>query len=222
MDNLISISNVKENILDFEVDITNIETKDMCVYFVIEASEMDLKFECKRVENSKRSWTVIIPPLEMLETTTYNFHIDIIVDGYHFCPMNGNINVVGTHDVYVSRPKLVLNPSNVNKSINQAKEPIKTDNESIKEPIKKVKEPAKKVKEPVKKVKEPVKKVKEPVKKVKEPVKENSKSSSKDSKIREILSNLYDTPPSKLTEQENIDNKSITTVPFVKKGTTIH
>jgi len=161
MDNLISISNVKENILDFEVDVTNIETKDMCVYFVIEASEMDLKFECKRAKSGKQSWTVTIPPLEMLEATTYKFHIDIIVDGYHFCPMNGTINVVGTHDVYVSRPKLVLNPSKVD------------------EPVKTAKEPAKKDKEPAKKDKESVKKVKEPVKKAKETVKKNNKSSSK-------------------------------------------
>ena len=40
-----------------------------------------------------------------------NFHIDVVTDGYHFQPLQGVVNVVGTADIYVSKPKVQVEPS---------------------------------------------------------------------------------------------------------------
>lgn len=173
MDNLISISNVKENILQFGINITGIETDDIIVRFVIEANEMELAFDSQRT-NEENQWAVKIPALSILETTSYPFHIDVVVDGYYFEPMQGSISVVGSHEIYATRPEnITLTPSkkkataktitqkaatkkeetsNVAKKLEPKKlEPKKLEKVNVEEPIKPIIKPNRKYKmEPLK------------------------------------------------------------------------
>ncbi len=102
-DEIVSINNNKENILEFDLSIEGINPKDINAKLVIRANEMDLGFQCVRKEGNK--WNVTLPALPILERTAYPFRFDIIADGYHFEPMKGTINVVGSHDLYVTTPK---------------------------------------------------------------------------------------------------------------------
>jgi len=110
MDKLVTISNVKENVLEFDVEVEGVDTTDMAVRFIIEASGMELGFDSKKGKKTK--WSVDIPALAILEKTTYPFHIDIIVDGYYFEPLRGSVNVVGSHEIYTSTPEnITLSPA---------------------------------------------------------------------------------------------------------------
>lgn len=100
---MVTISNVKENVLEFDAEIKGVDTSDMSVHFVIQANGMDLGFDAKHLSGFK--WEVSIPPLPMLERTAYTFRMNVDCDGYHFEPLTGTVNVVGSHDIYVSAPK---------------------------------------------------------------------------------------------------------------------
>jgi len=102
-DEIVSINNNKENVLEFDLSVEGIDTKDIDAKLVIHANEMELGFQCIKKEGNK--WTVTLPALPILERTAYPYHFDIVADGYHFEPMKGTINVVGSHDLYVTAPK---------------------------------------------------------------------------------------------------------------------
>jgi hypothetical protein len=102
MNNIVTISNVKENVLEFNADIEGLNTDDMAVKFIIEADGMDIGFDAVHQNGSK--WEVKIPPLSILERTAYNFKMDVISEGYFFEPLAGTVNVVGSHDIYISTP----------------------------------------------------------------------------------------------------------------------
>lgn len=102
MDNMVTISNVKSNVLEFNADIEGVDTSDMSVQFIINANGMNLGFDAKHLSGS--TWEVSIPPLSMLEKTAYPFKMDVTSDGYYFEPLQGTVNVVGSHDIYVSTP----------------------------------------------------------------------------------------------------------------------
>jgi len=109
MENIVTITNVKTNILEFNIDVTGIEDNDMEVSFVLKTKEMDFGFSAKR--GKKGVWAVTIPELPSLAATMYPFHINVIVDGYSFRPMEGSVNVVGSHELYASKPEnITLEP----------------------------------------------------------------------------------------------------------------
>ena len=108
MDNLITISNTKTNTLEFEAELTGLDKEEMAVKFIIDAHDMRLGFDASHLEGNK--WEVTIPPLTMLEKTAYPFHIDVTSGGYFFEPLKGTVNLVGSHDVYVSKPTLMTAP----------------------------------------------------------------------------------------------------------------
>jgi hypothetical protein len=122
---IVSINNNKENILEFDLSVEGIPSKDINAKLVIHANEMELGFQCIKKEGDK--WTVTLPALPILERTAYPFHFDIIADGYHFEPMKGTINVVGSHDLYISQPK---NPS-VTSSVTEKKTEPKIKKEAV-------------------------------------------------------------------------------------------
>jgi len=101
--NILTITNKKKNDLEFDLEIEGLEGGPSDVRFVIETSEMDLGFKCTQQKGKKCS--VNIPPLPHLEKTMYPFRIEVVADGYYFVPMKGQVNVVGTFDVYASEPK---------------------------------------------------------------------------------------------------------------------
>jgi len=100
---VVTISNSKDNTLEFDVDVQGIETDEMAVRFVIETGSMNLGFDSEK--KAKNKWSVKIPALPILDATMYPFHINIVVDGYNFTPLQGSVNVVGTHEVYASAPE---------------------------------------------------------------------------------------------------------------------
>ena len=109
MDNVVTISNVKDNVLEFNAEIQGVDTKDITMRFILEAEGMEFGFPATKIDTTK--WEVAIPAMDFLKRTAYNFHIDVVTDGYHFQPLDGVVNVVGTADVYVSKPNVKVEPS---------------------------------------------------------------------------------------------------------------
>jgi len=131
MDNLTTISNVKDNILEFNVHVTGADDNDMTVQFIIESDDMDLTFNSERGKE-ENLWFVKVPALSILETTSYPFRIDVIIEGYHMDVMKGSVNVIGNHDIYVNKPvNVTLSPSKKSKS-KDSKKPIEKKEVTIK------------------------------------------------------------------------------------------
>jgi len=108
MNNVVTITNLKENILDFELSAEGIEAKDIVVKFVIEADGIEFAFPAKKAKG--KSWTVTIPKMPTLERTTYNYCINAVTDGYYFEPLKGKVNVVGPQEVFATVPKQTAKP----------------------------------------------------------------------------------------------------------------
>jgi len=107
MENVVNIVNTRSNPLEFDITIQGVSDKDMAVKFVIETGQVEFGFACTAEEDNK--WSVDIPPLPHLPHTSYNFHIEVIVDGYFFEPYRGSLNVtaepeVKTTEVSKTRP----------------------------------------------------------------------------------------------------------------------
>jgi len=101
MDNVITITNVRKNDLDFDLSIEGIEDANAKVRFVIKTDKVDFAFPCTR-DGAK--WSVEIPEMVQLERTMYPFCIEVVCEGYFFEPMKGQVNVVGSADIYASTP----------------------------------------------------------------------------------------------------------------------
>lgn len=126
----------KPNTIEFDVTIEGVNTSNaMEVYFAIETTEFCMEFKCEHKEGNK--WVVSLPVLSQLEKETYPFIIEVIADGFYFVPVKGSLNVVGSAEVYISKPEVKL------------QSPLKQTNKDIE--VKPVEEPVKKsVEEPVK------------------------------------------------------------------------
>lgn len=131
MENLVTINNTKKNVLEFDVSISGLDTKDVEVKFVIKTKKMDLVFAAKHEKGD--TWSVNIPELPMVEKTTYKSSVVVIADGYYFEPMKGSVNVVGSHEVYSSTPKnTTLEPTSNDKKEEKSGEKSKEDNNTKK------------------------------------------------------------------------------------------
>ena len=111
MENVITIVNTRANPLDFDIAIQGVDSKDAQVKFVIETNPVQFGFPCTRGEGEK--WHVELPPLPQIEQVSYNFHIEIVVDGYFFEPYRGTINVtaeptVNASEVSKARPSVTV------------------------------------------------------------------------------------------------------------------
>lgn len=138
--NLVTISKVKDNVLEFNVIVKGIEETNMSVNFIIEADEMNLSFNSEKGKGED-DWSVKIPALSMLETTSYPFHIDVIVDGYHFEMSKGSITVVGSHDIYISKPEnITLTPAKKKASVKEIVKRVETHKLEPKKAVEKEKE----------------------------------------------------------------------------------
>lgn len=100
---LVSINNLKENVLQFELTVEGLSTKDFDAKFVIHSADMELAFPCKKDDAGK--WSVTLPPLPMLERTAYPFHLQVVAEGFQFRPLKGAINIVGSPEVYAAGVK---------------------------------------------------------------------------------------------------------------------
>lgn len=142
---IISINNNKEQILEFTLSIEGLDTKDMNTRLVIHANNMELGFQAINKEGN--NWIVKLPPLPILERTAYPYHLDIIADGYHFEPMKGTINVVGSHEVYVTAPK---NPKVSAPASTEVKPEIKKESKAT--PVVHKAEPTKQREKPIEQI----------------------------------------------------------------------
>ena len=123
MDNVVIINQSKKNELQFDLQIEGLDTKDINVRFIIESTEFDIGFVCKK--ESDKKWSVNIPPMPLLKKTTFPFYIDVNADGYHFKPLTGVINVEGSHQVYASTPESIQSPLDNNSQKGKEKKSIK-------------------------------------------------------------------------------------------------
>lgn len=100
MDGIFSVNNQKPNHFTFDIDIEGLDKKEVECRFVIKyRPDFHLTFPC--VHNDNNNWSVEIPPLPMLERTSYNYCIEVVIDGYYFEGAKGLFNVVGTPEIYV-------------------------------------------------------------------------------------------------------------------------
>jgi len=97
MDNVITIVNTRENPLDFDISIQGVDSSDAQVKFIIETNPVQFGFPCTKGEGEK--WIVTIPPLPHIPQVAYNFHIEIVVDGYFFEALRGTVNVTAEPEV---------------------------------------------------------------------------------------------------------------------------
>ena len=101
---LATINQHKENYFNFDMTVDGLNADDADVRFVIKYKpDLSLVFPCEHESGSR--WTVDMPPVPMLDATAYNFVIEVVIDGYYFEPFRGLLNVVGTPEVYVSKPE---------------------------------------------------------------------------------------------------------------------
>lgn len=97
---IVSINNLKENLLEFELTVKGLTEENFDTKFVIHSADMEMAFPCKKGENNK--WSVTLPPLPMLERTAYPFHLQVVAEGFQFRPLRGSVNIVGSPEVYAS------------------------------------------------------------------------------------------------------------------------
>lgn len=99
------ISNVKENILEFDAEVKGIKDPKMSVNFVIETDAVNLSFPAKHEKET--TWSVTVPPLKILDVgDNHQYMITVDVEGYHFEPMTGQVQIVGDIKPKVSKPSI--------------------------------------------------------------------------------------------------------------------
>ena len=111
-DNTIHLNSSKVSEQEFDVLIQGLpsseDDNDTVVRFVIMSSDVgcDLSFPCKRMTNSATKWIVKLPAFDkLLKQTTYKFRVEVIADGYHFIPADGEVLFVSTPIVDMSTTK---------------------------------------------------------------------------------------------------------------------
>ncbi len=102
-ENIIALANKKKNEIEFEMEVEGLTVAPSDIRFIIETDVMEYAFKCSKKKG--KLYKVTIPPLPQLEKTLYPFKIEAVIDGYHFTPMTGQVNVAGAFDVYVSDAK---------------------------------------------------------------------------------------------------------------------
>lgn len=104
MENIVSINHTKTNVIEFDITTEGVDSKKMSAYLLVKTKDLELRFNATKKKGD--TFEVKLPILNhLLEKTAYNCQIEIIADGYHFVPMKGTLNVVGSADVYTSAPK---------------------------------------------------------------------------------------------------------------------
>ena len=104
MDTTVSITNSRETELQFDISVEGVDVTTMEARFVIEADGVKYSFECKQSDEAGK-WVVRIPALPHLKHGEYDFHIEIITNGYYFNPYHGKVNVTPEPTVSKSEVK---------------------------------------------------------------------------------------------------------------------
>ena len=103
----IKINHLKQNTIEFELEVEGdkVEGEEYHVRFVVETHGVDLSFPCN--VNGKKC-VANIPVLDFMDKTTFNFRVEVIVDGYFFEASKGVVTVVGSNEIYTTQPKVKL------------------------------------------------------------------------------------------------------------------
>lgn len=103
----VTIVQTQENTIEFDLSIEGVNT-DLApeVRFVIQTNAMDMSFDCEQSDDEQ--WQVKIPAMSHLDKTSYPFRVEVIVDGYHFIPAKGNVQVTKGPNVKGSQPNNTL------------------------------------------------------------------------------------------------------------------
>lgn len=120
---LFEINNLKENNFEFDLVAEGLGAEDIKATLVIESKGIELGFPCTK--NTEGKWCVKIPPLPMLERTVYPFHLRVVAEGYHFRPLKGSLNVVGSVDLYVQNATTKIESPIVREKKVEIKEHVK-------------------------------------------------------------------------------------------------
>lgn len=125
------ISNIKENILEFDAEVKGIKDPKMSVCFVIKTDMVDLSFAAKHERGN--TWSVVIPPIKMLEIgDVHPYLITVVVEGYHFEPMSGRVEVIGEVKAKASRPVVAKQEKKVETKPEEKKaEPVKEEKPKV-------------------------------------------------------------------------------------------
>jgi len=102
MEKTVNISYDKKNVLEFDIEITGVDETDMEVRFIIEGDGIELGFDSKKI--SKKTWSVEIPALRILEASQYPYYISVVVDGYAFKGISGSVNILNASNIKSSVP----------------------------------------------------------------------------------------------------------------------
>lgn len=79
--------------LEFDVVVNGTDDNKPEVRFVIEDDSCDRMYKCTKGE-SKNSWQAKLPVLSDLKKDSYQFRVEVVVDGYFFTPAKGKLAMV--------------------------------------------------------------------------------------------------------------------------------
>jgi len=104
MDTTVSITNSRETELQFDISVEGVDVTTMEARFVIEADGVQYAFKCTQGDEAAK-WVVLIPAMPHLNHGEYDFHIEIITNGYYFNPYHGKVKVTPEPTVSKSEVK---------------------------------------------------------------------------------------------------------------------
>ncbi len=90
----LKISTSDETRYDFDVSINGLEDSAPEVRFIVEGGDFDASVACVK---SSSGWSVCIPALPLTEA--HGFRVEVVVDGYHFVPVTGDVQLISTPKV---------------------------------------------------------------------------------------------------------------------------
>ncbi len=130
MSHVLKINTNEATRYDFDVAINGLDSSATPeVRFVVEGASFDAAIQCTK--SAKGGWEVCIPALPMTEAK--GFKVEVIVDGYHFIPVTGKVQLVSTPRVglaenfrAVQQEKPTVQASFTPKAVVEAKASAKT------------------------------------------------------------------------------------------------
>ena len=116
----LTINNGKATEFEFDVRIQGTSTKEASVRFVIESHDgYDVTINCEQRSGDK--WLAKVPPLQLHESKQ-KFRVEVITDGYYFCPTAGMMQVVTNPSVSIAEAvqKIAAKPTVVATGLTEA------------------------------------------------------------------------------------------------------
>ena len=124
MEKNINIIKSKDNTLEMNIEIDGINPVEKRCIFNIKLDKFNMSFNCTNIKDDL--WSVVIPNLKELNKNSYDFNIQMIVDGYYFEPYSGTLSIVDNTDATVNKiiNKTIKEPKSEIKKVEKLKEPI--------------------------------------------------------------------------------------------------